>query len=274
MKSCYYIFLREIKQCFANRYLLAMIILLASLGLTLVMIGGKSHAAVKVDRLIIQVASLSSLSIFLVPLIALFISYDGVVGEKEQGRLILDLSYPVSRFQWLLGKFMAHSTALFIAVCFGYAIAILPIIMDKQITATSIYAFLRLLYSSTLLGMTFISIGYIISAIHRQRSTAAGTAIGCWLFFVMLYDLALLGILVSETGKTLKSSTIDLLLVLNPVDVFRMMSLNSEQTNQLSAMQALGEVSSLSPLLLMIAFVAWIVVPLLVAMGIFAKSEV
>lgn len=274
MKSCYYLFLREIKQCFANRYLLAMIVLLASLGLTLVMIGAKSHGAVKVDRLIIQVASLASLSIFLVPLIALFISYDGIVGEKEQGRLILDLSYPVSRFQWLLGKFIAHSIALLIAVCFGYAIAILPIIMDKQISATSVYSFLRLIYTSTLLGMTFISIGYIISAIHKQRSTAAGTAIGCWLFFVMLYDLALLGLLVSESGKKLKSTTIDLLLAFNPVDVFRMMSLSSEQTNQLSAMQALGEVSSLSTLLLNLIFLAWIVVPLLIAMLIFSKSEV
>lgn len=274
MKSCYFIFLRELKQCFANRYLIAMIILLASLGLTLVMIGGKSHAAVKVDRLIIQVASLSSLSIFLVPLIALFISYDSVVGEKEQGRLMLDLSYPVSRSQWLLGKFLAHSTALLIAVCFGYAIAILPIVMDKQIAVSSVMTFLRLIYSSVLLGMVFIGLGYVISVIHKQRSAAAATTIGCWLFFVMLYDLILLGVLVSEKGKKLTASSIDILLSLNPVDVFRMLSLSAEQTNQLSAMQALGEVSGLSSVLLNCIFIAWIVIPLLIALILFKKSEV
>ena len=42
-----------------------------------------------------MVVSLSSLTIFLVPLIALLLSHDAIVGEAERGTLLLLLSYPV-----------------------------------------------------------------------------------------------------------------------------------------------------------------------------------
>ena len=43
-----------------------------------------------------SIVSLSSLTIFLLPLIALLISYDAVVGEMERGTMLLLLSYPVA----------------------------------------------------------------------------------------------------------------------------------------------------------------------------------
>ena len=40
--------------------------------------------------------------------------------------------------------------------------------------------------SSVLLGAAFISLGYFISTVARDRGTAAGIAIGVWLVFVLL----------------------------------------------------------------------------------------
>lgn len=253
---------RELHHSLNNRYLITMIIILAALGLTLVSIGSSVTGAVKVDRLTIQIASLSSLSIFLVPLIALFISYDSVVGEKEQGRLILELSFPITRFEWLSGKFLGHWLAVIIAIVIGYLIAIIPIIISSQLLTQSMLSFARLIFSSVLLGGVFIGIGYMVSVLVKQRSNAAGIAIGLWLLFVMLYDLALLGLLVSDLGKTLSASQVNILLMINPIDVFRLMSLSTEHVNQFSAMQAIGDVNTLPFGMLSLVMLIWLIIPL------------
>lgn len=264
---------RELRNTLSNRYLISMIIILAALGLTLVSIGSSATGAVKVDRLTVQVASLSSLSIFLVPLIALFISYDSVVGEKEQGRLMLELSYPITRFEWLTGKFLGHWLAVILAIIIGYSIAIIPIILSSELTSKSMFSFARLIYSSVLLGGVFIGFGYLISILVKQRSSAAGIAIGLWLVCVMLFDLALLGLLVSESGRALSAAQVNGLLLANPVDVFRLMSLSSEQVNQFSAMQAIGEVNTLSFSLLSLTMFVWLLVPLFLSLFLFKRIK-
>ena len=271
--SIFTILSRELRNSLSNRYLIAMIIILAALGLTLVSIGSSTTGAVKVDRLTVQVASLSSLSIFLVPLIALFISYDSVVGEKEQGRLMLELSFPITRFEWLMGKFLGHWIAVIIAIFIGYIIAVIPILVSSELSKESMLSFGRLIYSSILLGGVFIGIGYIVSVLVKQRSSAAGIAIGLWLVFVMLFDLTLLGLLVSETGKGLNASQVNGLLMANPVDIFRLMSLSTEQVNQFSAMQAIGEVNTLSFGLLSLSMLAWLIVPLFLALFLFKRVK-
>lgn len=262
---------RELRHSLSNRYLITMIIILAALGLTLVSIGSSTTGAVKVDRLTVQVASLSSLSIFLVPLIALFISYDSVVGEKEQGRLILELSFPITRFEWLAGKFLGHWIAVMIAIVIGYLIAIIPIVVSSELLTDSLLSFARLIFSSILLGGVFIGIGYMVSVLVKQRSNAAGISIGLWLLFVMLFDLALLGLLVSDMGKQLTASQVNALLMINPIDIFRLMSLSTEQVNQFSAMQAIGEVNTLPFAMLTFGMLVWLLVPLFLSYILFKR---
>ncbi len=271
--SIVHILTQELRNSLSNRYLMAMVVILAALGLTLVAIGSNATGVVQVDRLTVQVTSLSSLSIFLVPLISLFISYDSVVGEKEHGRLILDLSYPVTRFEWIIGKFLGHWLAVICAIVIGYSVAIIPILVSSEFDPQSLYSFVRLIFSSIMLGGIFVAIGYWVSVSVKQRTSAAGIAIGLWLFSVMLFDLALLGLLVSETGKALTASQVNALLMMNPVDVFRLISLSSDQVNQFSAMQAIGEVNTLSFGLLALVMTAWLLIPLLISVFVFRRVE-
>ena len=53
--------------------------------------------------------------------------------------------------------------------------------------------FAALVMSSVLLGAVFIAIGYVVSAVVRDRGMAGGMAVGIWLVFVLVYDMALLG---------------------------------------------------------------------------------
>ena len=79
--------------------------------------------------------------------------------------------------------------------------------------------------SSVLLGAVFIAVGYLVSALVRDRGTAGGIAVGIWLVFVLIYDMAFLGLLVVDQGQTVSGGVLNALLLLNPTDVYRLFNL-------------------------------------------------
>ena len=87
-----------------NRWVVATTALMAALALTLAFLGAAPTGTVKAGGLAVTIVSLSSLTIFLVPLIALLLSYDAIVGEVDRGTMALLLAYPVARWQVVLGK--------------------------------------------------------------------------------------------------------------------------------------------------------------------------
>ena len=95
--------MQEIRVGLRNRWVLATTLLLAALALSLVLLGSAPTGTVKADPLAVVIVSLSSLTIFLVPLIALLLSFDAIVGEHERGTLMLLLAYPVARWQVVVG---------------------------------------------------------------------------------------------------------------------------------------------------------------------------
>ena len=140
--------------------------------------------------------------------------------------MLLLLSYPVGRWQVLLGKFAGHLAVLAFATVLGYGVAAMVLATTgAEIDVESLKAFGMMIGSSILLGAVFIAIGYLISSLVRERATAAGVAIGVWLAFVVLYDMGLLGLLVVDQGRKISTSTLDALLLANPTDVYRMLNL-------------------------------------------------
>ena len=192
--------LQEVKNGLRNRWVLAATLLLAVLALSLTLLGSAPTGAVKVSELTVTVVSLASLTVFLVPLIALLLAYDAIVGEAERGTLLLLLAYPVARHQVLLGKFLGHLFILVVATVLGYGAAGLAVGLRGETGPAAWAAFGALLGSSILLGATFLAIGYLLSALVRERATAGGMALGIWLLLVIVYDTALLGLLVADDG--------------------------------------------------------------------------
>jgi Cu-processing system permease protein len=210
-----------------------------------------------------------------VPLVALLISHDAIVGEMERGTMLLLLSYPVSRLQVLLGKFLGHLAVLSFATILGYGAAAFALaVSGAAITASSWVAFTSMILTSILLGAVFIALGYLISALVRERATAAGVAIGIWLLLVVLFDMALLGALVVDQGKTISSAVLSALLLFNPTDIYRLFNLaGAENISVLSNMSGIAESGRLSPLVLLMTLVAWVIVPLALAGLAFSRRE-
>jgi Cu-processing system permease protein len=266
---------KEIQEALRNWWVIAITLLLAALALTLTFLGSAPTGNVGVHALDVVIVSLSSLSIFLLPLIALLVAHDAIVGEIERGTMLLLLSYPVGRWQVLLGKFLGHLAILAFATILGYGAAALALLAGgTKIAAEEWQAFAKMIGSSILLGAAFIAIGYLISASVRERGRAAGIAIGVWLLFVLIYDMALLGLLVADQGRLISARALDGLLLLNPTDIYRMYNISgSADVSAFSGMAGLAGATALSPLVLLVALAAWTLVPLALAKLAFARTE-
>lgn len=274
MKTILLLASKEIREALRNRWVLAATALLAVLALTLAFLGSAPTGTVGAGALDVVVISLASLTIFIVPLIALLISHDAIVGEIERGTMTLLLSYPVGRRQVLLGKFLGHIAILGFATCVGYGLAALALAAAGRADGGGWNAFAVMTASSVLLGAVFVAIGYLVSAQVRSRETAGGIAIGIWLVFVVIYDMALLGVLVADQGRFVAGGVLDALLLLNPTDAYRLLNLTgSADIAAASGMAGMVEHAALGPGALVAALAAWIAGPMALAALVFSRRE-
>jgi Cu-processing system permease protein len=266
---------REIRDGVRNRWVMAATSLLAALALALAFLGSAPIGEVGAAPLEVVVVSLASLAILLLPLIALLLSFDAVVGEAERGTLLLLLASPVLRWQVVLGKFLGQSAIMAVATVLGFGVAALTVAARAGAPdAEAAGAFALLIGSSVLLGAAFIALGLLVSVLVRERQTAAGAALGLWLVFAVLYDLALLGTLVADGGQHITPALLEVLLLINPADAFRLLNLTGfEGLQVLSGMAGLASEVAPPMTALAGALVLWIALPLLFATLVFARRE-
>lgn len=264
---------KEFQDGLRNKWVAGATLILAALAFALTFTGSTPTGMLDVKPLALSVVSISSLTIFLVPLIAFLLGYDAIVGEWERGTLLLMLTYPVSRVEILAGKFIGHAAILTFATLIGYGAAGLAAAWSGGTDAESWRAFAGLLLSSVLLGLAFLALAYLISAIVRERSTAAGLAVGLWLVFVIVFDLALMGMLVASKGGV-GADIFPGLLLLNPADAYRLFNLTAfENVRKISGLGGLSAAAQFAPATLIAALLAWIAIPLFAAISLFKRRE-
>ena len=267
--------MQEIRAGLRNRWVVATTLLLAALSLSLVLLGSAPTGIVKADPLAVVVVSLASLTIFLVPLIALLLSFDAIVGEQERGTLMLLLSHPVARWQVVVGKALGQVCILGVATLLGYGVAAAALSLGGDIGAPAWSAFAAMVLTSIMLGAAFVSLGVLASTIVQERATAAGLAVGTWLFFVLLYDTALLGILVADQGRHVGQGALDFALLLNPADVYRIFNMTASDSVALyGGLAGPGNAPPPPPSVLFAVLGAWVVVPLGLAVLAFRRKPV
>jgi len=266
---------QEIRDGFRNRWIVALTLVLAIFALSLTLLGSAPGGSVGASPLLVTVVSLSSLTVLLLPLIGLMLSYDAVVGEVERGTLLLLLSYPVARWQVMTGKFLGHTAILAFSTIIGYGIAGgVAAFSGDGVDQEAWMAFATMIGSSVVLGCSFLAIGYLISTCVRERATAGGIAIGIWLLFVLIYDMALLGLLVSQ-GEAIGGGIFQALLLANPTDVYRLFNLGG--FDNIAALS--GSIGMMADVKLPIwvlggVQLAWVVVPFCIAGLLFKKKEI
>ncbi len=258
-----------------NRWLLGSVLLMLGLAVFLAIVGSAPAGRTGASALEVLVVSLSTLGVYFVPLLGLLMGHDAVIAEAERGTLALTLSYPVTRDSFLLGKAVSHAAVLLVAVVTGFAAAAAIALAGEGARPDSHggWAFLGLVVSTFLLGLIFLLIGYAVSARVRERATAVGLAVAIWLFFVILYDLGVIGILVASAGG-LPNGLVRGLLLANPTDVYRLFNLQAVGGEKLAAgVAGAGAHLGLGPTVLASAGLVWILVVAVWARWSFLKRE-
>src|SRR3569833_2182760 len=157
-----------------NRWVLAVALVIAYFG-------AAQQGAVGFRSIDLTIASLVSLVIYLIPLIALVLGFDAIVGERERGSLDLLLAMPLTRVELLLGKFLGLSGALAASTIAGFGLV--GVLLGARLPAQAWFHFAGFIFSSVLLGMAFLSLAVTVSVFATDRTRASGSAIALWFLF-------------------------------------------------------------------------------------------
>lgn len=262
----------EFRIALRNRWVAIAILMMVLFAAVLSAAGSAPTGELGADKLTVTVASLTSLAVYLVPLIALLMSFDAIAGEVERGTLALVLTYPVRRWELVLGKFLSHLMVLALAVIAGYGVAALSAFAFDPRSIDGLDALVRLTWTSLLLGAAFLGIGYAISALSRRPGTAAGLVVALWLILIVLYDLALLAGVVADNGGYFSKILFPLALLANPADAFRLFNLAS--SGAVAAAAGIGgAASTIPPVQALCSLILWSGAALLLAVGAFRRVQ-
>lgn len=254
---------KELRDRLRNRWVLAIAVVFTALALVIVYFGGAQQGAVGMRSIEFTIASLVSLVIYLIPLIALLLGFDAVVGERERGSLDLLLALPVTRLEVLLGKYLGLAAALSLSTLGGFGLV--AVLLGTQVGPAALEPFIGFMFSSVLLGLAFLSLAVMLSVLARDRARASGLAIALWFFFVLVFDLVLLGLLVLGGGEA-GGEWFPYLLMFNPADVFRILNIFSlDDVRSLYGLTSIVPTALAKPWLMALVMLGWIAAPLAVA---------
>ncbi|MBK9444991.1 MAG: ABC transporter permease [Betaproteobacteria bacterium] len=258
---------KEFRDRIRNRWVLAVAVVFAAFAFAIAYFGAAQQGSVGFRSIEITIASLVSLVIYLVPLIALILGFDAIVGERERGSLDLLLSMPLTRLELLLGKFLGLFLALACSTVIGFGLV--GVLLAAKLPADALYHYAGFVFSAVLLGAAFLSLAVLVSVLAPDRGRASSAAIGLWFFFVLIFDLLLLGGLVvgaGDIGGGLGGQLFPYLLLLNPADIFRVANIfGVEDVRAMYGLATVFPEALAQPALLGAVMIGWIALPLAIA---------
>jgi Cu-processing system permease protein len=258
---------KEFSDRLRNRWVLAVALVFTAFSLAITYFGSAAQGQIGPRSIEATIASLVSLVIYLIPLIALLLGFDAIVGERERGSLDLLLALPITRLELLLGKYLGLAAALALSTLAGFALV--AALLWQRFGAAGLYHYGGFVASSVLLGLAFLSLALLLSVLARDRTRASGLAIALWFAMVLVFDLLLLGLLVAsggELGGWFGGDRFAYLLLLNPADVFRILNVFSlDDMARLYGLASVVPPALGNPWLMGGAMLAWIAAPLALA---------
>lgn len=125
-------------------------------------------------------------------LIAMFLAYDTIAGEREQGTLQLALANTIPRYRVLLGEYWGVTVSVSLPSAVAFLIVLMIISLEGAIEFNqeiSLRLFLFFLYQLLFIS-TFVLLGLLISSLVRSSSTALMVAFLVWVALAVLYPNA------------------------------------------------------------------------------------
>ncbi|MFB6168880.1 MAG: ABC transporter permease subunit [Haloferacaceae archaeon] len=274
---------KEFEDTIRSRWLIALSVLFALLigaavYVTSLIFGG-SGATLSSTRVLRAFPIKDGIVTTLLPLVALVVSYNAVVGERETGSLKLLLALPHARSDVVVGKVAGRAAALAVALVAGFALPGLVFLLSGTFTLEAV-AYVQYVFFVVLLAAAFVSVGVGVSAAVDSNRLAIAAAVAIYLVFVALLGAVQgsLGLFSAFVGwpewipLTVQQTT-RVLQLLNPAGAFKFVingTLGSGLFLETNSSSGVGPRLQLSGLLMLLA---WVVVPPLLGLIRFEETD-
>ncbi len=262
--------LKEYQSGIRNKIILFLTILMAGIALVISYFGSAGTGHVGIENSSVVIVSLVSLSVYILPIVSLVLGHDLIVGELEGKTLSLLLTLPISRGELYLGKFLGQALSIVTVTTIGMGV-VGPFFVFKQ-GFEILGPFVKFLLCANLLSLCFLSLAQMSSAIVSERVKSIGISLFFWFFFVLIFDLVLIGLLVVTDGHV-DSSLFSFLLFLNPTDIFRVVNLiGMDEAKGSFGLITLAKDGSYV-FFAYASFLLWVLVPLVIGSFIFKRRD-
>ncbi|MDM5250452.1 MULTISPECIES: ABC transporter permease subunit [unclassified Lysinibacillus] len=203
----------ELKQMLRSRWMQLVGILFTFVFTAIIVI--QQMALPDVEGFTRQTASFLNVLLFLLPLFILTIGSMSVAGDVESGWYSLLKTYPMTRKQYILGKYMASVLAflLVVVVAFGAILALGGFLGGVRLPFIFIILTLLCIF-------IFVSLAIAVGAFAKTRLFALSLSLVFWSIFLLLISYALMAIGTVVAGHVLQKLTI-IAIHINPVEWLR-----------------------------------------------------
>ncbi|UCF08448.1 MAG: ABC transporter permease [Thermoplasmata archaeon] len=144
------------------------------------------------------VGTIMSISVLLIPVIAIMLGYSTIAGEAENGSLYVVLSYPVRRSEVLLGKFIGLGFVIVVSCIVGFGAG--GLIIAITVGTASSLGFLAFIGLTILIGLLYLALTIMASAFCKRKVTALAAGIIIF-FWAMIYGMIIMGIYLATGGN-------------------------------------------------------------------------
>ncbi|MDG5775599.1 ABC transporter permease [Haloarculaceae archaeon H-GB2-1] len=243
---------REFRVVTRTRWTGGIAVLFGLFSLAIVGLAGSQVGTTRVGSLFV---TLAELSVYLVPMAALAVGYDAVVGPAERGTLDALFALPVPRSAVLVGTYLGRALALASGLVVGLAAG--GVLFAAKHGPGVVGPYLQYTLATVGVALAFLAVSVCLSTVVSEKARALGGALLAWVWFVFVHDLFALGLVVAVQPPAAVST---LLVALNPADLLRVAVLAMVPTGG-GGVGALIASTSLSLAVVAVALCAWIVAP-------------
>ena len=264
----------ETKSNIRNKWTLILSVAFGILSLAISYFGLITAGAVGFQGFTRTAASLLNLVLYLIPVVSLSMVTLSLTGERGANELLF--SQPVRRSEILLGKVLGLFLSIFTATLFGFGLA--GVVIASKTGMSGLMRYLGFIGLAQLLALVFLSLGALVATLAETRAKASGVALFVWFFFVLFYDLLVMGISFLLRER-IANQFIFLSLFGNPVDMVRVSGLILMGNLTMFGAAGAGLIKFLggrliSNLLLIGALLLWAIAPFLIASRSLRKRDI
>ncbi|MGE0130395.1 MAG: ABC transporter permease [Blastocatellales bacterium] len=257
-----------------NRWMLIFAFAFGGLTLAISYFGMLTAGAIGFQSFARTSASLLNLVLYIIPLVALTMGTLSFTSEKSLNEMLF--AQPVTRAEILLGKLAGLFASILTATLVGFGLA--GALIAAKAGTSGALRYQAFVILSLALGLVFLTLSAMVASLCQRKTKAFGVALFLWFFFVLFYDLIVIGVTFLLKERTANAFIFSSLFG-NPVDMARvacLMVLDGKEVFGAAGaalVKFLGGQSA-SLLLLLGGLIAWIVVPFLFAQRALSRQDI